>query len=63
MKSYRNFLNVVEFGMNVQEACEAANIDTNQLWLSLGATKTEDRKPGPGNLLLHENTSEWVRKE
>ncbi len=57
------FLNVVEFGMNVQEACEAANFNTNQLWLSLGGTKTEDRKPRPGNLLLHENTSQWVRKE
>ncbi len=57
------FLNVVEFKMNVQEACEAANINSNQLWLSLGGTKTEDRKPRPGNLLLHQNTSEWVRKE
>lgn len=57
------FLNVVEFGMTVQEACEAANINTNQLWLSLGGTKTEDRKPRPGNLLLHSNTPEWVRKE
>mgnify|MGYP002784058866 CR=1 FL=1 len=34
------FLNVVEFGMNVQEACEAPNINTNQLWLSLGGEKT-----------------------
>ena len=57
------FLNVVEFGMNVQEASEAANINTNQLWLSLGGNKTDDRKPRPGNLLLHSNTSEWVRKE
>ena len=57
------FLNITEFGMNVQEACEAANINTNQLWLSLGGTKTADRQPRPGNLLLHENTSEWVRKE
>jgi gamma-glutamyltranspeptidase / glutathione hydrolase len=57
------FLNMVEFGMNVQEACEAANINTNQLWLSLGGSKTDDRKPRPGNLLLHENTPEWVRKE
>ena len=57
------FLNVVEFGMNVQEASEAANINTNQLWLSLGGNKTDDRKPRPGNLLLHTNTSEWVRKE
>ena len=57
------FLNVVEFGMTVQEACEAANINSNQLWLSLGGIKIEDRKPRPGNLLLHENTPEWVRKE
>lgn len=57
------FLNIVEFGMNVQEACEAANINTNQLWLSLGGSKTEDRKPRPGSLLLHDNTPEWVRKE
>ncbi len=57
------FLNVVEFGMTVQEACEAANINSNQLWLSLGGNKTEDRKPRPGNLLLHENTPEWIRKE
>ncbi len=57
------FLNVVEFGMTVQEACEAANINSNQLWLSLGGSKIEDRKPRPGNLLLHENTPEWVRKE
>ena len=57
------FLNITEFGMNVQEASEAANINTNQLWLSLGGTKTEDRQPRPGNLLLHDNTPEWVRKE
>ena len=57
------FLNVVEFGMNVQEACEAPNINTNQLWLSLGGEKTADRRPRPGNLLLHDNTPEWVRKE
>jgi gamma-glutamyltranspeptidase/glutathione hydrolase len=57
------FLNVVEFGMNVQEACEAANINSNQLWLSLGGSKTEDRKPRPGSILLHANTPEWVRKE
>ncbi|TWI79438.1 gamma-glutamyltranspeptidase/glutathione hydrolase [Lacibacter cauensis] len=57
------FLNIVEFGMNVQEACEAANINTNQLWLSLGGSKVDDRKPRPGSLLLHDNTPEWVRKE
>ena len=57
------FLNVVEFGMTVQEATEAANINTNQLWLSLGGSKIEDRKPKPGNLLLNNNVPDWVRKE
>lgn len=55
------FLNMVEFGMTVQQATEAANINTNQLWLSLGGTKMEDRKPQPGNLLLHNQTPEQVR--
>lgn len=41
------FLNVVEFGMNVQQAAEAANFNTNQLWLSLGGNKIDDRKPKP----------------
>ncbi len=46
------FLNIVEFGMTVQQACEAANINTNQLWLSLGGAKTDDRKPQPGEILV-----------
>jgi len=54
------FLNVVEFGMNVQEAVEAPNINTYQFYLSLGG---EDRKPKPGNLLLNEETPPYVRKE
>lgn len=57
------FLNMVEFGMNVQQACEAANINSNQLWLSLGGTKTEDRAPRPGELLLHSNTPDSVRQK
>jgi gamma-glutamyltranspeptidase/glutathione hydrolase len=57
------FLNVVEFGMTVQEATEAANINTNQLWLSLGGSKIEDRKPRAGNLLLNNNVPDWVRKD
>lgn len=57
------FLNMVEFGMTVQQAAEAANINTNQLWLSLGGTKTDDRKPRPGNLLLNDNTTEAIRDE
>ncbi|MDI9365259.1 MAG: gamma-glutamyltransferase family protein [Flavobacterium sp.] len=50
------FLNVVEFGMTIQQACEAANINTNQLWLSLGGFKIDDRKPKAGNLLLNTKT-------
>jgi gamma-glutamyltranspeptidase / glutathione hydrolase len=57
------FLNMVEFGMTVQQATEAANINSNQLWLSLGGTKTADRKPQPGNILLNSNTPEKVRDE
>jgi gamma-glutamyltranspeptidase/glutathione hydrolase len=57
------FLNVAEFGMNVQKATEAANFNTNQLWLSLGGTKTTDREPKPGQILLNTNTPETVRAE
>jgi gamma-glutamyltranspeptidase/glutathione hydrolase len=57
------FLNVVEFGMTVQEAVEAPNINTDQLWLSLGGTKMDDRKPKPGNILLDINTPDFTRKE
>src|SRR5436190_780150 len=57
------FLNMVEFGMTVQEAVEAANINTDQLWLSLGGTKTDDRKPKPGNILLNSNTPDWIRRD
>ena len=57
------FLNMVEFGMTVQRASEAANINTNQLWLSLGGSKTSDRQPKPGQILLHDSTPEDVRNE
>lgn len=57
------FLNMVEFGMTVQQATEAPNFNTNQLWLSLGGTKTEDRKPRPGNILLENNTSQSIRND
>jgi len=57
------FLNMTEFGMNVQQSVEAANFNTNQLWLSLGGTKTDDRKPKPGQILLNSNTSENTREE
>jgi len=55
------FLNMVEFGMTVQQASEAANINSNQLWLSLGGMNIDDRKPRPGNILLHDKTPESVR--
>ncbi len=54
------FLNVVEFGMTVQEAAEAPNVNTDQLWLSLGG---EDRRPRPGSIVLHDSTPPYVRKE
>jgi gamma-glutamyltranspeptidase/glutathione hydrolase len=57
------FLNVAEFGMTVQKATEAPNFNTNQLWLSLGGTKTTDREPKPGQILLNSNTKEPVRDE
>lgn len=57
------FLDVAEFGMPVQKATEAPNFNTNQLWLSLGGTKTADREPKPGQILLNSNTKENVRNE
>jgi gamma-glutamyltranspeptidase / glutathione hydrolase len=52
------FLNVVEFGMTVQEAAEAANINSFQMRNSFG-----DHSSKPGKLLLHEQMSPWVRTE
>ncbi len=57
------FLNIVEFNMTVQQATEAANINTDQLWLSLGGDKLEDRRPRPGNILLNEKTDSAIRKD
>jgi gamma-glutamyltranspeptidase/glutathione hydrolase len=57
------FLNMVEFGMTVQQATEAANINSDQLWLSLGGTTLKDRLPKAGKLLLQSNTPEKTRKE
>ncbi|MBX9780428.1 MAG: gamma-glutamyltransferase [Chitinophagaceae bacterium] len=50
------FLNMTEFGMTVQQATEAANVNTNQLWLSLGGSRPGDRKPKPGEILLGRTT-------
>lgn len=61
--SLQCFLDMVEFGMTIQEAVEAPNVNTDQLWLSLGGTRTDDRKPKPGSLLVNSNTPDWTRKE
>ncbi|HEX9800925.1 MAG TPA: gamma-glutamyltransferase [Thermoanaerobaculia bacterium] len=52
------FLNVVEFGMGVQEAAEAANVTTYQLMSAFG-----DHASQPGRLTLDARTPEWVRDE
>ena len=52
------FLNMVEFDMNVQQAVEAANINSFQLRGSFG-----DHENRPGRLLLHESVPDWVRRE
>jgi gamma-glutamyltranspeptidase/glutathione hydrolase len=57
------FLNVVEFNMTVQQAAEAANINTDQLWLSLGGDKRIDRQPRPGYILLNNKIDSAVRKD
>jgi gamma-glutamyltranspeptidase/glutathione hydrolase len=57
------FLNMVEFGMTVQEATEAPNINSNQLWLSLGGSTIDDRKPKPGSIIVNSSTPDWIRKE
>lgn len=57
------FLNVVEFGMTVQEAVEAPNVNTDQLWLSLGGVRIADRKPRNNHLLVNSVTPPYTRKE
>ena len=57
------FLNMVDFGMTVQEATEAPNINSDQLWLSLGGERMEDRRPRPGRVLLGNVTPPYVRQE
>jgi len=57
------FLNMTEFGMTVQEATEAANFNSNQLWLSLGGEKIINRQPKPGSIVLQSNTADWIRRD
>ena len=52
------FLNMVEFGMTVQQAAEAANINSFQLRGSFGEHESQ-----PGRLLLQEETPPWVRQK
>lgn len=52
------FLNVVEFGMNVQEACEAPNINSFQMRNSFGKHETR-----PGALTLSEEVPDWTRRD
>ena len=52
------FLNMVEFEMNVQEACEAPNINSFQMRSSFGYHENK-----PGELLLHDSTPQFIRKE
>jgi gamma-glutamyltranspeptidase/glutathione hydrolase len=52
------FLNVVEFGMNVQEATEAPNFTSYQMRNSFGVHESE-----PGRLTLAESMPAWVRTD
>ncbi|MBI4520256.1 MAG: gamma-glutamyltransferase [Gemmatimonadetes bacterium] len=52
------FLNAVEFGMNVQEAAEAANITSYQMRSSFG-----EHDSRPGRLTLNESVPGWVRQD
>ena len=52
------FLNVVEFGMNVQEASEAANINSYQMRSSFGAHDSR-----AGKILVNQQLPAWVRTE
>jgi gamma-glutamyltranspeptidase/glutathione hydrolase len=52
------FLNIVEFGMNVQEAAEADNFLSYQLHDSFG-----DHKKEPGRLAVNESITEFTRDQ
>jgi gamma-glutamyltranspeptidase/glutathione hydrolase len=52
------FLNMVEFGMSVQEAVEAPNINSFQMRASFGEHESQ-----PGRMLINEQTPPYVRKE
>lgn len=52
------FLNMVEFGMNVQEAVEAANMNSFQMRGSFG-----EHEVSIGSMLLHTAVPYWTRKD
>ncbi len=52
------FLNIVEFGMNVQESVEAPNINSYQMRNSF-----DDHAAQPGRMTLNESMPAWVRDE
>ena len=52
------FLDVVEFGMDVQEATEAANFNSYQMRSSFGAHESE-----PGRMTLNDSMPPWLRAE
>ncbi|MGH7568908.1 MAG: gamma-glutamyltransferase family protein [Gemmatimonadales bacterium] len=52
------FLNVVEFGMNVQESVEAPNMNSHQMRNSF-----DDHAAQPGRMTLNESMPAWVRDE
>lgn len=52
------FLNMVEFNMTVQEACEAPSFKTYQMYSSFG-----DHEKKPGSLVLNEQMPSWTRND
>ena len=52
------FLNVVEFGMTVQQAVEAPNMNSFQMRTSFGAHESR-----PGRMLLADAVPEWIRAD
>ena len=52
------FLNMVEFDMNVQQAAEAANINSFQMRGSFG-----DHESSPGRMLVQQATPPWVQAD
>jgi gamma-glutamyltranspeptidase/glutathione hydrolase len=52
------FLDIVEFGMTVQEAVEAPNVNSYQMRSSFGGHESQ-----PGRIEVQAATPEWVRSE